>query len=423
MQKDKNQDSVHMPWNPTLYAVLKVIAKGVRRYFKVKESVSPEFKEQLKTGPMIIVCNHASNLDFAHFLAPFKKERVNFVVAENMKYSSKLFAFLFKHYHIIHKKQFYADLTCIKNIKKYLDDGINVIICPEGKETSDGQTSVIMPSIIRLLKMMSYPVGSIKIHGTGLIEPKWGKSTRKGPSETNCDMLFSVEDLKNKSNEELYNLLMERLSFNEHEYQISNGYTYKGKQFAEGLQNILYKCPVCGAEFKITAKDNIMKCEECSSEFRYNNNGIIESLDGKDIPNRIDLWSNKEKSFILEEIKNENFFMEDDVELFMENEKENGYSYITKGHIFMDKKKMIFDADEIDENNIKYLLKNDLGGLEQLINSLKHLEFDLKNYSSIANIPGYSIDMCDGDHAYRFVVKSRPSSAKYALVIEALARE
>ena len=89
----------------------------------------------------------------------------------------------------------------------------------------------------------------------------------------------------------------------------------------------------------------------------------------------------------------------------------------------MDKKKMIFDADEIDENNIKYLLKNDLDGLEQLKNSLKHLEFDLKNYSSIANIPGYSIDMCDGDHAYRFVVKSRPSSAKYALVIEALARE
>ena len=48
MQKDKNQASIHMPWNPTLYAILKVIAKGVRRHFKVKESISPEFKEQLK---------------------------------------------------------------------------------------------------------------------------------------------------------------------------------------------------------------------------------------------------------------------------------------------------------------------------------------------------------------------------------------
>ena len=62
-----------MPWNPTLYAILKVIAKGVRRHFKVKESISPEFKEQLKNGPMIIVCNHASNLDFAYFLALYHK--------------------------------------------------------------------------------------------------------------------------------------------------------------------------------------------------------------------------------------------------------------------------------------------------------------------------------------------------------------
>ena len=423
MQRDNSNANTHMPWNPTLYGLLKVIAWGVRRHFKVKESVSDSFKEQLKSGPMLIVCNHASNLDFAYFLTPFKREKVNFVVAENMKYSSKLFAFLFKHYHIIHKKQFYADLSCIKNIKKYLDDGISVIICPEGKETSDGQTSVILPSIIRLIKMMGYPVGSIKIHGTGLIEPKWGYTTRKGPSEANCDMLFTLEDLKNKSNDELFALLMQRLSFNEHEYQISNGYKYSGKRYAEGLQNILYRCPVCGEEFRITAKDYTLKCEACSSEFKYNRDGSIESLDGKQIPNRVDVWSNEEKNKIFEEIKNEQFFMEDDVELFMENQKLNGYSYITKGHIYMDKKKLVFDSEEIDENNIQYLVKDDSSQLELLKSNLKHMEFDLKNYSSIANIPGYSIDMCDSTHAYRFVIKSRPSSAKYALVIEALARE
>ena len=222
-----------MPWNAFLYSALKFISKRIRRHFKAKEEVSEAFKTQLKSGPMIIVCNHLTNYDFAYFMAPFKKEKVNFVVADIMKYSNKLFAFLFKHYHVISKKQFYADFTCIKTIKRYLDDGINVIICPEGKETSDGQTGVIMPSISRLIKWLKYPVGYIKIHGLGLIAPKWGHSIKKGPSDVYCDMLFTKDEVESLDNDSMYEKISEKLSYNEHEYQEENGYIYKGKMFAE----------------------------------------------------------------------------------------------------------------------------------------------------------------------------------------------
>ena len=410
----------HIPWNGFLYAILKIIAKYIRRIFKCKESVSDAFKGQLQNGPMLIVCNHASNYDFAYYLTPFKKEKVNFVVAENMHYSSKLFAFLFKHYHIISKKQFFADLTCIKNIKKYLDNGISVIICPEGKESSDGCTSVVLPSIARLIKMLSYPVGSIKIQGTGLVAPKWADKTKKGPTSATCDMLFSKEDLKEMKAEEIYSKLMDRLSFNEHEYQVEHGYTYKGKGFALGLQNILYRCPVCEKEFNLASIDNKLICRNCNSEFTYTNDGFIKSE--RIGQTRIDLWFKEQKNILDNELKNDKFIMEDDVDLYMENFKKNGYSFICKGHIKMNKKTLQFNSFEINEKHIKYLLDSDFTSLESLKNYIGSLVFDLKNYSSIANIPGYSIDMCDAKHAFRFVLTSRPSSAKYALAIEQLSR-
>ena len=410
----------HMPWNAFLYASLKIISKCIRRHFKAKEEVSEAFKTQLKEGPMIIVCNHMSNYDFAYFMAPFKREKVNFVVADIMKLSSKKFAYLFKHYHVILKKQFYADFTCIKTIKRYLDDGINVIICPEGKETSDGQTGIIMPSIARLLKWLKYPVGYIKIHGLGLLAPKWGHSVRKGPSELSCDMLLKKEEVESLDNDSIYKIVSKKLAFNEHEYQMENGYIYTGEKYAEGLENVLYKCPVCGEEFTIKSKDNIMTCSHCGSVFEYMNDGRIIEKNDRIEESRVDKWSNSEKIFIKTEVQKNDFFMEDDVDLLMPNEKENGYNFICHGHIKMDKENLVFEAKNIPNENISYLLKNDLSGLESLKNRLNRLEFPLKNYNTIANIPGYSIDMCDSEYAYRFVVTSRPSSAKYALAIEAL---
>lgn len=413
-------NSQHMPWNAFLYSALKFISKRIRRHFKAKEEVSEAFKVQLKSGPMIIVCNHLSNYDFAYFMAPFKKEKVNFVVADIMKYSDKKFAFLFKHYHVISKKQFYADFTCIKTIKRYLDDGVNVIICPEGKETSDGQTGVIMPSISRLIKWLKYPVGYIKIHGLGLIAPKWGHSIKKGPSDVYCDMLFTKDEVESLDNDSMYEKISEKLSYNEHEYQAENGYIYKGKMFAEGLQNVLYKCRVCGSEFCMEGKDNLLTCTKCGSQYEYKEDGSIVELNKKIEPTRIDKWSNSEKIFIKNEVQNENFFMEDDVDLLMPNKTKNGYSFICHGHIKMDKKSLVFVSGEIKNENILYLVNEDLSALEPLKQRISKLDFPLKNYDTIANIPGYSIDMCENDYAYRFVVTSRPSAAKYALAIEAL---
>ena len=211
----------------------------------------------------------------------------------------------------------------------------------------------------------------------------------------------------------------ERLNTIKEEYEMAKfvcsvcGYVHEGDSAPE-------KCPVCGEEFTITSKENIMTCSHCGSVFEYRGDGNIVEKNDRIEKTRVDKWSNSEKIFIKTEVENNNFFMEDDVDLLMPNEKENGYNFICHGHIKMDKENLVFEAKDIQKENILYLVKNDLSALEPLKNRLNRLEFPLKNYNTIANIPGYSIDMCDSEYAYRFVVTSRPSSAKYALAIEAL---
>ena len=189
--------------------------------------------------------------------------------------------------------------------------------------------------------------------------------------------------------------------------------------FAEGLQNILYRCPVCGSEFSFEGKGHFFTCTKCGSVYEYREDGNIVEKNNKIEPTRIDKWSNSEKIYIKNEVQDEKFFMEDDVDLLMPNKTKNGYTFICHGHIKMDRNSLVFEAGEIKDENILYIVNNDLNGLEPLKQRISRLDFPLKNYDTIANIPGYSIDMCDNDYSYRLVITSRPSAAKYALAIEA----
>ena len=135
----------------------------MRARFRVRSVLSPAFRKQKKEGAMLVLSNHVSAFDFAYFSTPFLGKKVSFVVAESMMYSMPLFAKMIKGYRAITKKQFYADYTCTKNIKKYLDAGISVILCPEGKVSAEGKTGPVAFSIAKLVKWLGYPVASCVI--------------------------------------------------------------------------------------------------------------------------------------------------------------------------------------------------------------------------------------------------------------------
>ena len=433
--KTKKKKSTKPPktmWSTRHYGILLFICVVMKVVCNAHYKKSKAFQQQKNKGPMLVLCNHMSALDFCFFSSAFFFKRVSFVVAENMKYSTPLFAKMITGYRCILKKQYYSDFSCIKNIKRYLDAGISVCLCPEGKVAAEGKTGVIPSSIAKLVKWLGYPVATIVTTGAGLTRPKWAHTLRRGRVDSRCDMLFDVEELKSATNDEIMDKIKDALYVNEHVYQLENGTRFHGLRYAEGLERLLYRCPKCGAEFAITAKGDTLTCEKCKNTVRYSKKGGLHPARDSVCPERIDLWYDLEREQIALEVAEDDFCLEYPVHLFIENESKDGYKFVTSGNLMLDKTEIAFDSTmDYRPKNVETeykigdmeLVFDDNCDKEPVEDEFKHISMPVKNYVTIANIPGTSVDIYDDKHTYRMIFARELVATKYALAIEEMARQ
>ncbi len=433
-KKKPSKEDMKKIWSWKHYCLLYFVCKVLGMRFRAHSVKSEAFREQKKKGPMLVLCNHTSPLDFAYFTAPLFFKKVSFVVAENMMYSTPIFATVIKGYHAITKKQYFSDYTCIKNIKRYLDSGISVIICPEGKVSAEGKTGIMPFSIVRLIKWLGYPVGTIITNGAGLTRPKWAHTARTGKVVCTCEMLFTKEEVKEIPSDLMMEKVQKALDHNEHIYHLESGLRFKGKCYAEGLERLLYRCPKCGSEFKIVAKDDILTCLECGNTVKYpDTGGLVPVGEDSICPKRIDLWFDEERAFVAEEIKSPEFKLSENVNLFLENETKNGYHFGTQGTLTLDRDKIEFISSmdyrpicvnaEYKIGDMNYDVNSAQGEKEPVEDAFKKLTFPTKHFVTIANIPGSSLDIYDEKHTYRLMFASHLAATKYSLAIEEFARE
>lgn len=395
-----------------------------------KSRQSEAFKTQKKRGAMLVLCNHLSAYDFIHFASQMHPAPLNFVVAENMMYSSAVFAKLIKGYHAITKKQYYADVQCIKSIKRYLDAGISVLIAPEGKVSANGVTGAIIPSIARLVQWLGYPVGVIKLRGASIARPKWAyklKLTRRGSVYADCDMLFAQEQVKTLSKEQILDEIRTALEHNEHEWQIENNVIFKGKDYAVGLERLLYRCAKCGAEFEMHTQGGNIVCDKCGNTVTYGFDGRLVASEGSVSPQRIDLWYAMQRENIRKLVEREDFCLCESVSLLVENDSKNGYKFVAKGKLQLDLSKIVFDCTQKERPigvNEKYGVRdmnfsyNEKLGFESVEEEFLHVEFPANRCDTVAYLPGIALDLYDDKHVYRFLFDGVPASTKYALAIE-----
>ena len=419
---------------PWFYYVLFLALSHVGRlYFNGKAIQSEAFKKAKKEGPMLVMCNHASAFDFAFFTPPFGLKKMTFVVAENMLYSTPFLAKIIRKADAITKKQYVADLSCVRRIKKSLDNGVSVALCPEGQVASCGKTGIVPGANGKLMKFLGYPVAICNTSGAGLSRPKWGYTARRGKVVTRCDILYTPEQIKEKSAEELYAGLIEALQFNEHKYQIENNVKFKGKRRAEGLERILYRCPKCGVEYQIETKDNNIECKACGNKVEYSLNGkLIPIGEGSLCPERVDIWYDEERAVVKDKVAKDDFMLTNEVALFIEKPEAYNYRFITSGVATLDKEKITFKSN-MEERPKKIITEYGVGkfdvdfdyseGVEPVEDEFKDLTFNIRNNESCAFNPGLSLELYDANHSYRIMFTKENAATEYALAIEELHKQ
>ena len=258
--------------NPVL---IRVLYRGVQAYCFLRGIRIQKTNKlhSLPEGPAVVLCNHGSFIDFIYAGSMLLKCCPHFVVAR-LYFYHKWLALLLKKLGAFPKSMFAMDIESTMNCMKVLKDGEVLVMMPEARLSTAGRFEDIQQTTYTFLKKMAVPVYTIKLRGDYFADPKWGTGIRRGAKiEAELDMLFTAQQLQELSVEEIRRGVEERLYYDEFRWLASRpDVHYRCKTLAEGLENILTTCPICGQKYTLSTKKMDIFCKNC---------GHITSLDDR----------------------------------------------------------------------------------------------------------------------------------------------
>ena len=279
-----------------------------------KEHKVEKFNMEGLKPPYLLLSNHMSFVDFEMVSLGTYPHRVNNVVNIDGFYMR---AWLLEWIGAICTRKFTTDLHLIKSIRKVLERGDVLCMYPEARYSPVGTTSYLPESLGMLVKRANVPVVIALHHGNYLHSPFWNfRKKRKVPLYTTFTKLWDPEDLEKLSVEQINAGLKEALTYDDYKYQKDNGILITEPYRAEGLNKILYKCPNCRTEHKMSSAGAELFCEECGKRWYLNEDGTLSATEGETEFSHIPDWFEWERSEVRREIESGEYSFEDDVEVY-----------------------------------------------------------------------------------------------------------
>jgi 1-acyl-sn-glycerol-3-phosphate acyltransferase len=254
-------------------------------------------KANLGKGPFLITANHNGELDPA-FLGLSIHEHMYFVSSEHVFRKGFLSWMLTYFFAPISRVKGTTDATSALNVIRAIKKNNNVCVFAEGNRSYNGITGPIFPATGKLAKASGASLVTYRLEGGYLTTPRWSPTIRKGRMRGYVVNVYTPEQLKQMTAEEVNDHIREDIWEDAFERQLTNPIHYKGKNLAEGLENALYFCPQCGKTGTLHSKGDIFSCT-CGLRVRYADTGFFEKVEAGD-PDPIfttardwDFWQNK----------------------------------------------------------------------------------------------------------------------------------
>lgn len=298
-----------------LYIILGYLWKLL---FYKKYNINVTYKTDIKKvkGPIILLSNHASRLDYMFTALPLLPKKFNFVAGYNEFFRSHL-AGIFKIMNVIPKKNFTADIYTIKEVSRIIKKKGNIILYPEGMSSISGANQPVAVGTGKFIKHFKLPVYYSLIKGGYLTSPKYDLNERLGRVEVEYDILLTPEEIEKLSATEIEDLINKTLYHDDYAWNKEQKNEYKvGNSVAHNLHHLLYWCPRCNKEFTMKGEFNKIYCTSCNNGATITNTyEMIPFDDSCIIPATQTEWFNKERALAKEEIKDPNFKLTEKVKL------------------------------------------------------------------------------------------------------------
>ncbi len=253
-------------------------------------------------APYILLSNHNAFMDFKVMTSAIWPQKANYIVAIDGFLGREK---LLRDIGCICKRKFTSDILLVRQIKRSLDMGNVCVIFPEARYSLCGTTAVLPESLGMLCKMMKVPVVMLSCHGHHINSPFWDSSHDRGvnPIEASIGVLFTPEELAEKSADEINARLVGAFQYDDFAWQKENGVRVTYPKRAEGLHKVLYQCPECGAENRMGSENDRLFCRACHASWRMTELGELEAENGKTRFSHIPDWYEWERGNVRREVR------------------------------------------------------------------------------------------------------------------------
>ena len=215
--------------------------------------------------------------------------------------------------------KFTSDLHLIRDMSLALKElGNSVLMYPEASYSFDGTSTPLPETLGGCLKLLGVPVVMIRTFGSFSRNPLYNNlRRRKVKVSAEMEYILSPEEIKEKSVEELNEILKKNFTFDYWSWQRENGVKITEDFRAEGLNRVLYKCPHCKAEGKMTADGISIVCEACGKVYDLTEDGTLEAKDGESAFTHIPDWYAWERECVKQEVLDDRYRLQVPVDICM----------------------------------------------------------------------------------------------------------
>ena len=235
--------------------------------------------EQLGKGePCLVLMNHSSFIDLK-IAARLMCTRPFHIVCTADGFVGK--KWLMRQIGCIPTRKFMTDVTLVRDMiyaTKELKSSI--LMFPEASYSFDGTQTPLPDSIGKCLKVLKVPVVMIRTHGAFARDPLYNNlQLRKVRVSADVEYLLSVQDIAEKSPQELNDILQEKFTFDYFRWQQDNKIRIKEPFRADGLNRMLYKCPCCKAEGQMLGQGTKILCKLCGKAYELTEYGYLCAIE------------------------------------------------------------------------------------------------------------------------------------------------
>ena len=214
-------------------------------------------------------------------------------------------------------KKYVNDMNLIKDMRYALKElKESVLMYPEAGYSFDGRAIAIPDSLGKCVKLLGAPVVMIRTKGAFLRNPLYNElRLRKVPVTATMEYILSPEEIKEKSVEEINEILNQQFTFDAFKQQQEEGLVIADADRAVGLQRLLYKCPHCMAEGATKGVGAKLVCEACGATYELTETGCLKAEDAKftHIPD----WYDWERECVRKELEEHTYHLELPVDIYV----------------------------------------------------------------------------------------------------------